>query len=282
MARDWTESEDRIAVEAYFDMLSSELKGEKFNKSAIRRTVLPNLNSRSHGSLEKKNQNISAVLIKLGYPFIDGYKPLPNIQALLAETVEQFLKSQPDLIKLMGDYVNCEAEAPLVENILSIFDDQPPSVDNRGYCSVGEAKPRYNFTGTNFLELEARNRHIGLSGEKLALEFERQRLIRADRDHLARQIEHVSVEKGDGLGFDIHSYHTDGTDLFIEVKSTRLRKENPFFITTNEVRFSVENRDNYSLYRIYHLSKSPKLFALPGEVTTHCSLSPTEYQASFG
>ncbi len=282
MPTNWTESEDRLTVKTYFDMLAFELKGESYNKSAIRRTVLPHLNDRSHGSLELKNQNISAVLIQLGYPFIDGYKPRSNFQALLAETVEAYLKSRPDLIQLIGDFVARSEESPTIDNILSIFDDQPPTPEKRSYGSVAETQLRYNFTGTNFLELEARNRHTGLSGEKLALEYERQRLIHFNKDHLARQIEHVSVEKGDGFGYDIHSYNTDGTDLFIEVKSTKLRKENPFFITQNEVRFSTENRDNYSLYRVYHLTKSPRLFTLPGDITTHCKLSPTEYRASFG
>ncbi len=281
MPTNWTESEDRMTVKTYFDMLASELKGESYNKSAIRRTVLPHLNDRSHGSLELKNQNISAVLIQLGYPFIDGYKPRSNFQALLAETVEAYLKSRPDLIHLMGDFVARTEESPTIDNILSIFDDQPPKPEKRSYGSVAETQLRYNFTGTNFLELQARNRHTGLSGEKLALEYERQRLIHFNKDHLARRIEHISVEKGDGFGYDIHSYNTDGTDLFIEVKSTKLRKETPFFITQNEVRFSTENRDNYSLYRVYHLTKSPRLFTLHGDITTHCALSPTEYRARF-
>lgn len=276
MPTNWTEAEDRLTVEAYFEMLASELKGDSYNKSAIRRSVLPHLNDRSHGSLELKNQNISAVLIQLGYPFIDGYKPRSNFQALHAETVEHYLKTRPNLIQLMVDYVTRTEESPTVDNILSIFDDQPPIPEKRSYSSVAESKPRYNFTGINFLEKEARNRHTGLSGEKLALEYERQRLIHFNKDHLARQIEHVSVEKGDGFGYDIHSYNTDGTDLYIEVKSTKLRKENPFFITQNEVRFSTEHRDNYSLYRVYLLTQSPRLFTLPGDITTHCQLSPIQ------
>ena len=43
---------------------------------------------RNRASLEFKHCNISAVLVKLGYPCIAGYKPRGNFQQLLQAVVE--------------------------------------------------------------------------------------------------------------------------------------------------------------------------------------------------
>jgi hypothetical protein len=42
---------------------------------------------------ERKHQNISAVLQKLGLPWIFGYKPLPNYQNSLIADIEHYLSS---------------------------------------------------------------------------------------------------------------------------------------------------------------------------------------------
>ena len=52
---------------------------------------MPALDRRTKGSIERKHQNISAVLHEVGCPFIGGYKPLGNYQALLKEVVVRVL-----------------------------------------------------------------------------------------------------------------------------------------------------------------------------------------------
>lgn len=41
------------------------------------------LNGRSPGAIEFKHANISAILIEIGFPYLDGYKPRGNYQELL-------------------------------------------------------------------------------------------------------------------------------------------------------------------------------------------------------
>src|SRR6476660_5021399 len=94
---DWSRLEVEAAVADYLDMLALELRGEQFNKAEHNRNLVRVLNGRTHGSIERKHQNISAVLIELGYPYIDGYKPLRNYQELLRDVVEERLLSLPDL-----------------------------------------------------------------------------------------------------------------------------------------------------------------------------------------
>jgi hypothetical protein len=74
---DWTDREIDLIVADYFDMLRLELAGQSYVK-AHRNAALQELTRRSRGSIERKHQNISAVLVKLGMPWISGYKPLAN------------------------------------------------------------------------------------------------------------------------------------------------------------------------------------------------------------
>lgn len=84
---DWSKDEVELTVDAYFHMLTAEINGVEYSKSQYRKELLGRLNNRSEGAIEFKNQNISAILERHGYPFIQGYKPLGNIQALLQEEV---------------------------------------------------------------------------------------------------------------------------------------------------------------------------------------------------
>ena len=68
-------------------MLALERSRKPYTKSDHNRVLRRRLQGRSHGSVEFKHQNISAVLAGLGLPYIDGYKPRGNVQALLREVV---------------------------------------------------------------------------------------------------------------------------------------------------------------------------------------------------
>ena len=84
---DWSLHEVEAAVADYFEMLTAELAGSTPNKAERNRLLRKRLRDRSHGSVEFKHQNISAVLRNEGLPYIDGYKPRGNFQGLLWETI---------------------------------------------------------------------------------------------------------------------------------------------------------------------------------------------------
>ncbi len=88
VTRDWTEQEVRLVVADYFAMLEAELNREDYKKSEHRKALIPHLSGRSDGSVEFKHQNISSVLVELGLPYVEGYKPRGNYQGLLATEVE--------------------------------------------------------------------------------------------------------------------------------------------------------------------------------------------------
>lgn len=84
---DWSRTEVEATVRDYFDMLKAELRGERYVKAHHRRKLLEKLDGRTEGAVERKHQNISAILLKHGQPFIEGYKPLSAYQGLLEDVV---------------------------------------------------------------------------------------------------------------------------------------------------------------------------------------------------
>ena len=91
---DWNDEELDFIIADYFSMLHSELNGADYNKSAHRRSLIARI-GRTEGSVERKHQNISAVLNELALPIISGYKPLPNFQKSIIDAIDRYLTLNP-------------------------------------------------------------------------------------------------------------------------------------------------------------------------------------------
>jgi hypothetical protein len=123
---DWSRLEVEAAVSDYFDMLTKELRGESFNKAEHNRELRSSFVARTKGSIERKHQNISAALIDLGYPYIDGYKPLTNAQHLVSQIVEDRLGDLPQLERLIETVVSAPVDAAVLGgDLLSIHVPAP-------------------------------------------------------------------------------------------------------------------------------------------------------------
>ncbi|AFI85469.1 hypothetical protein Q7A_2681 [Methylophaga nitratireducenticrescens] len=279
MTNNWSDFEVEVAVEDYFNMLRLELSGQKYNKTEHRRALIEQLNNRTNGSIELKHQNISAVLIEMGIPYIDGYKPRFNYQrSLLPLAITDYLEKNPEIQLLFEKDSVFIPAVPKVEDFLAAL-EQPPAPIDRKESSIAEPKIIYNPGGVNYLEREARNQLLGDAGEQFVINFERARLIRAGRDSLADQIEQISITIGPSAGYDIRSFEDNGAERFIEAKTTKYGKNTPFFVTPNELRFSQKNSSRYYLYRIFKFRDTPRLFALQGNLEERCILAPSEYMA---
>lgn len=129
---------------------------------------------------------------------------------------------------------------------------------------------------------DAEARALGMAGERLVVERERQRLVSSGRADLAKQVVHTSLFEGDGAGFDVSSFFPDGRSKFIEVKTTSGPKDTDFIITANEVRFSQAHCDNYELCRVFHYNarlNNGSCYSLFGDITKHIELRATEFRA---
>jgi len=279
MAIDWSKTEVEAAVEDYFNMLQLELTGRKYNKSEHRRALMERLNDRSDGSVELKHQNISAVLIEMGIPYIDGYKPRSNYQrSLLPAAVANYIEKNPEVNTIFKRDSEIIPEISSIEDFLKAMEAPPIREESKGKA-VAEAQAIYNPSGLNYLEMEARNQSLGEAGEQFVINYERARLIHAGKGSLADHIEQVSESIGPSAGFDILSFESNGLDRFIEAKTTKYGKNTPFFITPNELRFAQENASQYFLYRVFRFRSDPRFFALHGHLKDQCILEPSNFIA---
>ena len=278
MAEHWSQFEVEATVSDYFEMLVMELRGEEYNKAGHNRNLQRLLNKRTKASIELKHQNISAVLIELGYPYIDGYKPKRNYQQLLYTVVDERLAGAVKLNEAAAAAVEKPLEEPpAVSDVLSILVAAPVRESDKPKL-YDPANVRRSVR-RDYLETESRNRTLGLSGEKLVIQFEYERLGRAGKKDLANRIEHVAKTKGDNLGYDVLSFETDGRERLIEVKTTRFGALTPFFASKNEVEISAERENEYQLYRLFNFIAQPKLFMLAGALRNTCTLDPIQFAA---
>lgn len=274
---DWSRSEVEAIVDDYLSMLTSELAGTPFNKASHRRALLAKLNARSEQSVEFKHANISAALLDAGLPYINGYKPRSNYQALLADVVMERLNTTPTLLEVAAADADLPMAVPEVEDILAVLVQRTAATEKPH--TVAEPRPMNLRTATNYIEREARNRSLGAAGELFIINYERARLIHAGKEVLAARIEHTSKVRGDHEGYDILSYETHGAERLIEVKTTKYGSETPFFVTRNEVAISERFAPQYQVYRLFSFRRAPRLYTLQGAIGTTCRLSAANFLA---
>lgn len=277
---DWSPAEVAATVADYFAMLEHELRGEPYTKRGHNRRLQQRLHGRSAGAIEFKHANISAILIELGFPYIDGYKPRANYQDLLRQEVAARLAGDAGVAKAAAVVVESPVhERPTVLDLSEIL--VPAPVRDRSEIYERPVSRAYPRLVVNYLEIEARNRSLGLAGEEFALSVEHRRLWESGHGDLADRIEHVSRTRGDGLGYDILSFETSGRERLIEVKTTAFGAMTPFFASSTEVRVSEEHSDSFRLFRIHKFRETPKLFVLEGSLRESCVLDATQYRASL-
>ena len=274
---DWLECE--AVVQDYFAMLTQELRGERYSKAEHRRSLLPKLNNRTEGSIEFKHQNISAVLLEMGQPYIQGYKPAFNYQQQLKGVALAHIAGDPMMVERMIEAADAAIlKVPHQPDWASVFDSELPE----RISGIKEPQRQYLARKINFTERERNNRQLGERGEAFVIEFERYRLQQAGRPDLAKEVEWSSNDQGDGLGYDVRSFNpAQDEELFIEVKTTSSGKYQPFFISANEVAFSKQRPNQYSLYRVYNFKQQARIYQLPGVVDQYVNLQPQSYKAFF-
>lgn len=278
MPEDWYPEEVAATVADYFVMLEHQFRGEPFNKREHNRHLQAVLRNRSAGAVEFKHANISAILIEIGFPYVEGYKPRGNYQELLKDEVVVYLDLHPDMVALAQAIVDAPAinfTEPL--RIDDIFVPAPSRERTRATYEKRQPSLRI-LRDVNYLEREARNASLGLAGEKFVLDVEHRRLWELGLKSLAERIEHVAQTQGDGLGYDIVSYDESGRERLIEVKTTAFGSMTPFFASAREVSVS-DTREEFHLYRVFKFRETPKIFSLPGPLRESCTLDPVQFRA---
>lgn len=274
---DWSREEVEACVADYLQMLALQLNGQRYNKTEHADALMQRLNGRNRASVEFKHANISAVMIALGYPYIDGYKPRGNYQALLVDAVEAQLLANDALQAAVEAAVLRPAIAMAVAEAASVWVPTPRPA--RVKETPARYVPSFSPAKRDYLAQEARNRSLGRAGELFVVELEARRLHAAGKKTLSERVEHVAGTKGDGLGYDVLSFEESGRERLIEVKTTAFGQLTPFYVSRNEVARSEVDADIYRVYRLFNFRARPKLFDLAGAIGASCEVEAVSFLA---
>jgi len=283
--RPWTDEELVLVVDDYLQMLAKQMAGEPYNKTEHRRALKQRLPARSEGSIEFKHANISAALEAMGSDYISGYKPRRNFQRALFSALADratHVRRELDIAIEVADSQDWQAPLKIDANAVvppPARDQTPISDEDRQL--VEPFIPRL-ARFVDWSAREARNRSLGRAGEEFVVRVERSRLELAGKASLAREIKHVAAVEGDGAGYDILSFETDGREKYIEVKTTVSGPVAPFHVTRNELEVSRELGQSFVLARVFQFKTHARVFELRGYLADRVALEPYAYIARAG
>lgn len=155
----------------------------------------------------------------------------------------------------------------------------PPDSSSRSGTSKRLFAPR---SSAGRAAQDASNKKLGLAGEKAVMEREKNLLVEAGSKDLALRVRHVSAEDGDGAGYDVLSFDSEGRERHIEVKTTKGGLSTKFYISPNELDYSREHAGTFVLVRIYDFdpkSAAGCFYELHGDMYKGLHLEPSAYRA---
>lgn len=144
-------------------------------------------------------------------------------------------------------------------------------------------EPTYLGKKIDFEKKNRRDALLGKAGELFVLEVEKAKLNKADKKESIKKIEHTSVLRGDGTGYDIKSVDLEGNEIYIEVKTTTMNKYTPFNVSWNEMEFSKKESSRYYLYRVYEFDVKlgrGKIFFEKGSIEDNFNYEPVNFHVS--
>jgi hypothetical protein len=250
-----------ITVPEYFAVRRAIDRGESVVKAAVLRSVAERLPGRTEDAVSYKFQNVSAVLHDLGLPWVPGWPPASHSQDALEEAVLDWLDSHPedrDALERKAD----EAPVPRANPTLASDEEVPPPPPSKR--DSGAASRPAETTVTRRAASDAANTELGRRGEEWVWKREQAILRQAGRPDLAGQVRWVARDDGDGAGYDVRSYTSDGHERWIEVKTTKGGIRSSFYLSSHEREVWEQEMERYELHRVFEFATRPRFYRLTG------------------
>lgn len=181
-----------------------------------------------------------------------------------------FAKGFDDGLSFIQESVNNKKS----DEIYKLLKFQKPKIDIVQKASNNRKSIKnFDFEGNNNqLKL------IGDIGEDIILKYEQEK-----KYNFKKNVRNVAKEIGDGIGYDILSYDSNGKEKYIEVKSTISDIKTPFYISLNEKNF-LFNNENTFIYRVFNLSlknKTANFFVLSKRDILKLNYLPQTFKVTF-
>lgn len=135
---------------------------------------------------------------------------------------------------------------------------EAPSVNKKVFLHKAVVKENELVASlVDYIKQNEINKELGDAGEEFVCEYERECIKKYNLPD-SKQVKWISKDVGDGFGYDILSYDSQGNQIYIEVKTTEGNEKSSFYITANELLKSEQEKERYFLYRVYNFDKKTK------------------------
>jgi hypothetical protein len=218
--------------------------------------------------IKSTNENVKWVQIEVDE--LENY----NWEKLI-NTTNEFIEKYSYLYDEVIDYVWNDSFTPTKLKNTILETNKPESSD----ADETYSKPKFKGVDIDFEKVNKERKDLGDAGENLVLLNEKNLLVELGLIELSEKVQKVK----DGEGYDVLSFNRDGSEKYIEVKTTKGGKKSPFYISANELSFSELNADSYCIYRIYEFNEdlnSGAFYIIKGdEMHSFLKLKPMSYIA---
>lgn len=146
-----------------------------------------------------------------------------------------------------------------------------------GYSKMPQSNTPFEGQEIDFDEKSRILNEFGDAGEELVMLYEVHELEMKKMFNKAKLVRRAAP----GEGFDILSFDERGNEKYIEVKTTPAGWRKPFYLTRHEIKFMRQNKQAYSLYRVYNFDEennTGEFFELKGNIEDRLLMEPTQYE----
>lgn len=114
---------------------------------------------------------------------------------------------------------------------------------------------RYFPRAMDFSKAYELSQRTGVAGEELLFQyFEKQK-----NASLIKDFTWVNQSKETGLPYDFEITNLDNSKIYSDAKSTTYQFDLPIILSSGELTFINQNKDNYHIHRLYSIHSEPKL-----------------------
>lgn len=197
-----------------------------------------------------------------------------NWDKLITET-QAFILEHASLYDELEAMITTNTSLPELEKSDELKEEEPPE-KTKSFTNITRA---YNGKDINWKRKHDESTSLGLAGEELVIKYEKQKLESINRKDLADQV----CKMKDGAGYDILSFDKEGKEIHIEVKTTVRDKDEPFYISLNEVSFFKENPEGYWLFRVFAydlLNNTARFYKMNIQELKSMTFKPINFEVS--
>lgn len=207
----------------------------------------------------------------------DGYDYNNAIKKILFTDADAF-ESADEAVENIKKAIFSAVDVSVTRTLKNV---EPKERRTKKYSKIRSVGPTKKI---DYIAKAKADMEVGLLGEDLAVEYEKEKLIRQGYPEFANKVRRVSIVS-DAYGYDIESYEFIGLKMekiYIEVKTTTNKLDVDFPVSRNEVEESKKRKDHYCIFRIYDAkSPTPSFYKVFGKIEDNFELDPISYLARY-